>query len=120
MKNKFALLLVICSLLFVFSCGKDDLENAFDCTEQALFIKLTHTTDAANPKKIDYVIDYSGTYSVKSVKWTFGDGKTETVNGATTSHIYDAAGTYSVKAEVTIHNGSSSCNSSREKSITVD
>jgi len=120
MKSKFAVFAMIGMLVFFFSCGKDDIEKGIDCVGQSFFIKLTHTADASNSKKINYAIEYTGSYTLKSVKWTFGDGTTETVAGTSTSHTYTAAGTYTVKADVTVENGSSSCTSSPTKSVVVE
>ncbi len=99
MKNKFTVLFIIALAFLSFSCG-DDLEKAFDCTGENLFLEIGHTADAVNSKKIDYEIKYTGKYEVKSVKWTFGDGATQTVNGTTVSHTYAAGGTFAVKADV--------------------
>lgn len=106
--------------LISFSCG-DDLENAIDCVGESALLELKHTADATNAKKIDYEIGYNGSYTVSSVKWTFGDGSViQTVEGNTVSHVYTTAGTYTAKAEVTIKKGSSSCNQSKTKSVTIN
>nr|WP_294927235.1 PKD domain-containing protein [uncultured Flavobacterium sp.] len=83
-------------------------------------MEIGHTADAVNSKKIDYEIKYIGKYEVKSVKWIFGDGATQTVNGTTVSHTYAAGGTFAVKADVTLKSGSSSCTSVHSKSLTVN
>jgi hypothetical protein len=120
MKSK-AIILFIFFLLFIsFSCGKDDIEKGIDCVAESVNVHLKHTADATNAKKIDFVIDYTGTYTFKSVKWTFGDGTTETVNGKTVSHTYTTAGTFTVKADVAIQNGKTICTSSPTKSVTVN
>ncbi|MEL1255646.1 PKD domain-containing protein [Flavobacterium sp. DGU38] len=119
MRKKITVLFVVVLSVFSFSCG-DDLEKALDCTGENLLVQLESTADASNVKKIDYEIDYSGSYTVKSVKWTFGDGSVQTVNGTTVSHTYTAAGTFLVKADVTLKSGGSSCTSTHSKSVTVN
>lgn len=120
MKTKSIILFIAAILLLGFSCSKSDIEKGIDCVSEAIFIKLKHTTDAANAKKINYEIEYTGSYTFTSVKWTFGDGTAETVTTKTGSHTYPAAGTFTVKADVTIKNGKNSCTSSPTKSVTVN
>lgn len=126
MKTKFTFMFIAFVFLVSFSCGKDDIEKGIDCVGESLFVKMKNKTDDTNIKKLDYSIEYSGTYTLKSVTWNFGDGtpvQTVTVTSGTTSavsHIYSAAGTYTVKADVTIQKGSSNCTSSPTRSITVN
>lgn len=113
---------VLCFAVLVvlnFSCGKDDIEKGIDCIAESVFEKVTHTADATNPKKINFAVEYTGTKTLKSVKWNFGDG-TPAVEGVSVSHTYSAAGTYSVKADITIQNGKGTCTSSPVKSVTVN
>ena len=119
MRKKFTILSIAVLAFLSFSCG-DDLERAFDCAGENLLLTIKHPADAANPKKINYELDYTVEYAVKSVKWTFGDGQTQTVNGTTVSHTHTAAGNFSVKADVTLKKGSSSCTSTHSKSVTVN
>ncbi len=121
MKIKFMIITVL--LLVIFSCAKDDIENGIDCVAESILVKMKNKTDEANIKKVDYSIEYSGTYTLKSVSWTFGDGtpaQTTTGTTSTISHTYNAAGTYTVKADVTIQDGRSTCTSSPTRSITVN
>lgn len=124
MKAKFIVIATV--LLLSFSCGKDDIERGLDCVAESINVKMHNKTDETNIKKVDYSIEYSGTYTLKSVTWTFGDGtplQTVTVESGTTtsiSHIYTAAGTYTVKADVTVQSGKSNCTSSPTRSITVN
>ncbi|HKO77502.1 MAG TPA: PKD domain-containing protein [Flavobacterium sp.] len=120
MKTKTTILFAVVILFLNFSCSKDDVSKGIDCVAESFFVKLKHTTDAANPKKINYEIEYTGSYTLSSVKWTFGDGTTETVSGTTVSHIYTEAGTFTVKADVTIKKDNESCTSSHTKSVTVN
>lgn len=118
--RKIIILLFVAGLAALsFSCG-DDLEKALDCTGENLLVHLESTADAANSKKINYEVEYTGDYTVKSVKWTFGDGATQTVNGTAVSHTYATGGTFAVKADVTLKSGSSSCTSTHSKSVTVN
>lgn len=119
MKNKFAILFIAVLSILSVSCGKDDIEKGIDCIGESLFEKVTHTPDAADSKKINFSVEYTGTKTLKSVKWTFGDG-TPSVEGVSVSHTYSAAGTYSVKADITIQDGKGSCTSSPVKSVTVN
>lgn len=119
MKTKFTIAFIAAVLLLGFSCSKSDIEKGIDCVGESLFVKLKHTTDGTNPKIINYSVEYTGTYTLKSVKWTFGDG-TPTVEGTSVSHTYTAAGTYTVKADVTIQHGNGTCTSSPTKSVTVN
>jgi len=45
---------------------------------------------------MNYSVEYTGTGTLSSVKWTFGDGTTG--DGTTVTHTYNAAGTYEAKA----------------------
>lgn len=97
---------------------KKDADDVIDCIVEGLFVNISHTEDPSSVKKINFVANYSGEHSVKSVKWTFGDGVTE--NGNTTiSHVYTTAGPYTVKADVLIVSGRSTCTPMPTKNITV-
>ncbi|MBF4492577.1 PKD domain-containing protein [Flavobacterium sp. JLP] len=120
MKIKAINLFVITVLVLSFSCSKSDIERGIDCVAESTFIKLKHTADATNTKIINYEIEYTGTYALTSVKWTFGDGTTQTVSGKTVSHTYATGGTFAVKADVTIKKDKQTCTSSPTKSVTVN
>jgi len=120
MKTKLKILFAVVVLFLNISCNKEDSKAPIDCLGESLFIKLKHTTDAANPKKINYEIEYTGDFTFSSVKWTFGDGTTETVSSTTVSHTYTEAGTFMVKADVTIKKDNESCTSSPVKNVTVN
>src|SRR6187402_1235375 len=119
MKTKLKILFAVVVLFFNFSCNKDEVKAPIDCFGESLFIKLKHTTDATNPKKINYEIEYTGSFTFSSVRWTFGDGTTETVSSTTVSHTYTEAGTFTVKADVTIKKDDETCTSSPVKNVTV-
>ncbi|WJS95529.1 PKD domain-containing protein [Flavobacterium johnsoniae] len=121
--KKIATVLMITIVFFMSnSCSKSDDEAIVDCFGDSILTELKHTADGTNSKIINYSIQYSGENTVTSVKWTFGDGKTETINTSTgaVSHTYSAAGTFEVKADVTLKKGGGSCTVSPKKSVTVN
>lgn len=120
MKIRVAILFIGMMLFLNFSCSKDDVSKGIDCFAEDLFIKVKHTTDATNPKKVDFVIEYTGKHTLSSVKWTFGDGTTQTVTGNTVSHIYSGAGTFQLRADITIKSDSGTCTTSPTRSVTVN
>jgi len=114
--------LVACTLVLssvFFSCRKTT-EKIVDCFGQSLLTSFSHTTDAANPKKVDFTAKHSGELSIASVKFEYGDGQSQTVTGTTASHTYAAAGTYSVKARITLTNGKGTCETDPVRSVTVN
>jgi len=118
--KKGILLLFVIAMIQLHSGCKKATTDAIDCFGESLLISLTHTADATNSKLINFQITYSGSYTVQSVEWQFGDGSTATVNGLTTTHTYTANGNYTVKANVNIKNGGNTCTSSPEKNITIN
>lgn len=119
MKKIATILCFTAFLVLSFSCGKDDIEKGIDCIAESIYEKVIHTADATDPKKINFSVEYTGDKTLKSVKWTFGDG-TPSVDGISVSHTYSAAGTYSVKADITVQDGKQTCTSSPVKSVTVN
>lgn len=122
MKKITTILILITAFFMINSCSKHDDEEIVDCFGDSILTELKHSADGTNSKIINYSIQYSGSNTVTSVKWTFGDGKTETINSATgaVSHTYSAAGTFEVKADVTLSKSGSSCTVSPKKSVTVN
>lgn len=122
--KKIATILILTAVFFASnSCSKSDDEAIVDCFGDSILTELKHSADGTNSKIINYSIQYSGSNTVTSVKWTFGDGTpAQTVNSATgaVSHIYAAAGTFEVKADVTVSKSGGSCTVSPKKSITVN
>lgn len=102
----------------VISCSKNYTEDALDCIAESAYVKIHNSTDTANPKLMNYSIEYSGTGTLSAVKWTFGDGTTGT--GATVTHTYSAAGTYEAVAEVTVKKGGSDCGSTHKRTVTIN
>ena len=113
------LMLVLVFCMFN-SCSKN--EDIVDCFGDSGSTELKYYYNGINKTIITYSIEYSGNHRITSVKWTFGDGTTETINSArgTVSHDYITDGTYEVKADVNISDGSSSCTVSHTKSVTVN
>lgn len=125
MKSKSPILMIAALFVLSISCSKSDIENGIDCVGESLFEKVKNTTDPTNPKKVDFAVEYSGTNTLKSVKWNFGDGtpaETVTATGTTAiiSHTYSAAGNYTVRADITVQNGGESCTSSPTRTITIN
>lgn len=122
--KKIATILILIAVFFASnSCSKSDDEAIVDCFGDSILTELKHSTDGTNSKIINYSIQYSGSNTVTSVKWTFGDGTpAQTVNSATgaVAHTYTAAGTFEVKADVTVSKSGGSCTVSPKKSITVN
>lgn len=100
-------LFVLLSIFALGACSKDDEKDAIDCFADALFVDAHHSASTEDPHTINFNVSYNGENTVdKSIKWDYGDGTTNTVNGLTTSHTYSQPGTYTVKASVSVNNGS--------------
>ncbi|CAM3657853.1 PKD domain-containing protein [Flavobacterium chungbukense] len=123
MKNIKRISGIVIMAFLSFSCSKSDDAAIVDCFGDSILTELKHSADGTNSKIIKYSIQYSGSNTVTSVKWTFGDGTpAQTVSSATgeVSHTYSAAGTFEVKADVTLSKGGGSCTVSPKKSVTVN
>ncbi|PBJ10996.1 PKD domain-containing protein [Flavobacterium sp. ACN6] len=118
MKKIAKVLMLIAAVLISNSCSKHDDEVIIDCLAESFFVKLHNSTDAANPKLMNYSVEYSGTGTLVGVKWTFGDGTTGT--GAVVTHTYATAGTYEAKAEVTVKKDGAECTSVPKRTVTVN
>ncbi len=117
--KRIAMFLILFTTLFTGnSCSKSDAEDVVDCLAEAVYIKLHNSTDATNPKLMNYSVEYSGTGTLSSVKWNFGDGTTGT--GTTVTHTYAAAGEYTATAEVTVKKEGSECTSSPKRTVTIE
>lgn len=108
------------TLVFVasISCSKKDDEEIIDCFAEAIFMKVHNSTDATNPKLMNYSATYSGSGTLTNVKWNFGDGTTGT--GASVQHTYGAAGTFDASAEITVKINGSECTSTIKRPVTVN
>jgi hypothetical protein len=112
-----SILVAIC--IFSISCKKT-LESIVNCTGEALLMSVHHNVDTSSPKLVHFEARYSGSHSVESVSWEFGDGKTATGKSLTADHTYDAAGTYNVKAKIKIVSGKSTCEGDPAKSVVIN
>ncbi|WP_294959482.1 PKD domain-containing protein [uncultured Flavobacterium sp.] len=116
--KRFSRILLVASVLFIgYSCSKTE-EAIVDCVFESAYVKIHNSTDATNPKLMNYSAEYTGTGTLVSVKWTFGDGSTGT--GAVVTHTYAAAGTYEATAEVTVKKDGQQCTSVPKRSVTVN
>lgn len=123
MKKITAILILTMVLFMSNSCSKHDDEAIIDCFGDSILTSLKHSADETNSKIINYSIQYSGSNTVTSVKWTFGDGTPAQTVSTTTGavqHTYTAAGTFEVKADVTLSKSGGSCTVSPKKNITVN
>lgn len=117
--KKIATILLLISIAFISDSCSKAIESIVDCTGEIILVKLEHTPDAANSKKINFSFYYAGSGTVEAVTWNFGDG-TAPVASKETSHTYSAAGTYVVKAEATIKKGNDHCHMTPQRTITVE
>ncbi|MBZ4037409.1 PKD domain-containing protein [Flavobacterium sp. 17A] len=100
------------------SCSKKDDEEIINCLAEQIYMKVHNSTDATNPKLMNYSATYSGTGTLTAVKWNFGDGKTGT--GETVTHTYTAAGTYDASAEITVKVNGAECTSIIKRPVTIN
>jgi PKD repeat protein len=119
MKKIYFLFLTL-TFAFLFTSCKKTAESIIDCVGESLLVRVTATPDAGNSKLINVSVVYSGTHTVQSIDWQFGDGSTKNTTTTSTTHTYTAVGTYEVKAKVHIKRGSATCSPEPKKSITVN
>ncbi len=103
----------------------DDIVNdIIDCSIESAYLSIHANADTTNTKLIHFEFvnsDTEGTFILNSdINWDFGDGVAITSTDHKTEHIYAEAGDYKVTAHYTLHRGSASCNSTKEKNITVN
>ncbi|WP_316788283.1 PKD domain-containing protein [Pedobacter frigoris] len=120
MKIQIKLTALVLMMIMGFVSCKKQAAGIIDCLGESILTSFSHTTDANNPKKVNFVVKYSGSHTLSSVKFEFGDGQTETVAGTTASHTYAGAGTYSVKARVTLKNNKATCEVDPVKQVVVN
>ena len=114
-----AMLLVAISISF--SACKKDTEDFIDCFAEGALVHINHTVDTQNSKTIHFEVTYSGDHNLdNSIKWDFGDGTVETLNGATAQHTYSATGTFHAKAEITVRNGDAWCGHDLTETVDVN
>lgn len=97
-------LLVFMSLILT-SCNVDDYKIK-NCFGEYLYVDISYSKPIENPKKVNFVVEYDGTYTLKNeVKWSYGDG-TEQTTTTRASHTYAEAGNYTAIATITLTNQS--------------
>lgn len=110
--------LLLGTICFFQTACKKELESIINCTGEGLLMSVNHAADAGSAKLIHFEAQYSGSHTLESVSWEFGDGTTGT--GAKVDHTYAAAGTYQVKAKIKIKSGKSTCESDPVRSVVVN
>lgn len=117
MKNTLKFLVLLIAIFIANSCSKAE-ESIVDCTFETANSQIHNSTDATNPKLMNYSIEYTGSGTLQNVTWTFGDGSTGT--GAVVTHTYAAAGTYEAIATVTVKKDGSECGTTKKRTVTVN
>lgn len=117
MKNTLKILALMAAIFIASSCSKAE-ESIVDCTFESANSQIHNSTDATNPKLMNYSIEYTGSGTLQNVTWTFGDGSTGT--GAVVTHTYAAAGTYEAIATVTVKKDGSECGTTKKRTVTVN
>ncbi|WP_431243335.1 PKD domain-containing protein [Flavobacterium sp. P21] len=118
MKKIVTILILVLVFFMSNSCSKA-LDSIVDCTGESVLVKLEHSPDAANSKKINFSFYYAGSGTVQAVTWNFGDGSAP-VAGKEVSHTYSAPGTYVVKVDGSIKKDDSNCTMKPQRTITVE
>lgn len=116
--------MLLLGLILVYSSCKDAVENAIDCSVETLYLNVHADVDTINPLLVHFTFVNNDTIDNRftldqNITWDFDDGNKETVSALEISHTYSDAGTYNVKAYYTLSNGSSSCSSNKEISVTL-
>ncbi len=124
MRNLSLLFLLLLVILSYSSC-KDDVEDAIDCSVESVFLLLNADVDSNTPRLVHFTFVNGDTIENKftldpSIRFEFGDGSETTLQSVETSHTYTNAGTFTAKAYFTLRKGSSSCDSYKEKTVTVE
>lgn len=121
MKNHLFRKTLLIALLSTTLLGcKKVVESAVNCIGESLLVSVHHSAATDNSKKINFTVNYSGSFTVSAIKIEYGDGSSETISGNTSSHTYQAAGTYKAKISVTLKKNKSTCESYPERNITVN
>lgn len=100
-----------------FSCSGKDAENIINCLGESSFVSIEIENDNGD-RTVNFSIDYTGDFTVRSVQWDFGDGNSG--NGTSVSHTYTAAGSYAVKAIVELRDGDAFCKPEKTRNVTVE
>ena len=112
-------IIAIIGLSFNYSCKKDS-ETVVDCLADIAYIHLNHSIDPNNANKAILEVTYSGEYALdNTIHWDFGDGKTQSLEGAKVEHTYSASGKYTVKADVITRDGDAYCGHELHETVDI-
>ncbi|QQT25920.1 PKD domain-containing protein [Sphingobacterium spiritivorum] len=99
-------LFLLFSILGIMSCSDKVEESMIDCLGESFLTNVEHSSSDQNAKLINFNITYSGEQQLNnSVKWVYGDGAQQVVNGKTSSHTYSQSGTFTAIATVKTSGG---------------
>jgi hypothetical protein len=123
--KKVILFFTIAFALTAMNSCKKAVEDSIDCIAASLLVSMESNADANNSKLIHFkfLLDQNENNDFTlddRLKFDFGDGNVETIEGTEVSHEYASAGSFDVKVNYTLHRGSSSCMPVKEKTITVE
>lgn len=108
---------ILATFIVLLSSCKKITEDVIDCIFESAKFDISHTV---NVKNVIFSIEYSGDFTLGTVKWDFGDGATKTVNSKIIEHSYTLAGTYSVKIIPTVNHEGLSCSPELSKTVIID
>lgn len=116
--------LIHLTVVFSWVSCKEVVETELDCTFESAYLSLKYQVDESNPLLVDFTFVNKDTVDNRftldpEIKWDFGDGSPETTQGLQISHTYSDAGSYDVKAYYTLRKGSTTCTSSKNKTINL-
>lgn len=117
--KKITTILILIIIAFASNSCSKELDSIVDCAGESILVKIEHTEDPANSKKINYSFYYAGSGTVKSIVWTFGDG-TPSETGKDVSHTYAASGSYTVKVQAKIRKDNTDCDITPQKTLSVN
>ncbi|MFH6993329.1 PKD domain-containing protein [Flavobacterium sp. FlaQc-48] len=118
--KKAANFLVLLTIFFITNSCSEQLEAITNCLGESAQVEIKYSLDPVNARKINYSIKYTGSGTLNSVKWTFGDGTTETVTGTKVTHTYETVGSYEVIADIKLRKETIDCNITPKKVVTVN
>ncbi|SFQ47699.1 PKD domain-containing protein [Parafilimonas terrae] len=117
MKLKEAFVLLFPAVLACTSCSRDN-EN-IDCIKEQILVKIEHTRHADNKNAIDFSINYTGSKTITSVNWNFGDGTSLSGDSISVTHIYADTGLFITKASVNVVEDGASCTLTPDKKVRI-
>ena len=117
MKLEKALLLLFAAVLACTSCSRDN-EN-IDCLKEQILVRIEHTHHADNKNAVDFSINYTGSKTITSVNWDFGDGASLSGDSISVTHIYTDTGLFITKAMVNVVQDGASCTLTPDKKVRI-